>query len=667
MLRTIEDIRKSEERLARIVALSADAIICVDGEQRITMFNEGAERSFGFTAAEMIGQSLARLIPQRFHAAHTSHVRSFASGQPVSRHMGERQAVFALRKSGEEFPADASISKIIVGGEAVYTVVLRDVSERVAREQERRIEGERFRQAVDAGRLGAFEHDLSTGQLRLLGHAAVIFGVSEVEIAFEIWMALVDPQDVPTVTSHMRRVIETGRQVETEYRINREDGGQRWIRGIASLGGETRIFGTIQDITEQKAQQFLLEERVAERTAALEAEILRREQAQEALVRVQRMEAYGQLTGGIAHDFNNLLTVIGGNLELLDDHSFDERQARLLKRAIDAVGMGSRLTYRLLSFARRGRLEPQMLNLNEQVLGVIDLLRRTIGETIMISSDLSPDLGQVRADASEIENAILNLAINARDAMPDGGRLMIETSNIDVEAASAQPGGIDGLQPGAFVRLSVSDTGTGMSREVLARAFEPFFTTKEPGRGTGLGLASIYGFVHQSNGSVAIQSEVGRGTSVSIYLPKLDSGPASLKPAAKDAAGAEESAGEEAKAHAGQAVILVVEDNADVRDIASARLERLGYRVRACGDGPSAIALLESGLVVNLVFSDIMMSGGISGYDLGRWVAANRPGLGVLLTSGFSDGADHRDTSLKILRKPYSNPELARAIAAALA
>ncbi len=664
MLRSLDDIRKSEERLARIVALSADAIICIDGEQRITMFNEGAERAFGYAAAEMIGEGLNRLVPQRFHAVHATHVDTFSGGRPASRHMGDRQAVFGLRKSGEEFPADASISKIIVGGEAVYTVVLRDVSERVAREQERRIESERFRQAVDAGQLGAFEHNPSNGHLRLLGHAADILGVSEDRMPLGRWLAMVEPEDKPAVEASMENVIQTGDQSQVEYRIVREDGARRWIRGIASLGRDARVFGTIQDITEQKALQFLLEERVAERTAALEAEILRREQAQEALVRVQRMDAYGQLTGGIAHDFNNLLTVIGGNLELLDAHVADERQARMLKRAIDAVGMGSRLTYRLLSFARRGRLEPQTLNLNEQVMGVIDLLRRTIGETITISSDLAPDLGQVRADASEIENAILNLAINARDAMPGGGKLMIETSNINVGVAPDQPGGIDGLQPGPFVRLSVSDTGTGMAREVLARAFEPFFTTKEPGRGTGLGLASIYGFVRQSNGSVTIQSEARKGTVVNIYLPRFNTAPASLSPVTgPDGADAGGAVADTRM----RPVILVVEDNAEVRNITCTRLESLGYQFRACGDGPSAIAFLQSGAPVNLVFSDIMMAGGVSGYDLERWVAANRPGLRMLLTSGFSDGADHGDSALRILRKPYRNADLAQAISGALA
>jgi PAS domain S-box-containing protein len=664
MDRTLDEIRQNEGRLARIVAISADAIICIDKARQITLFNEGAERVFGYAASEVMGQRIELLLPERFRNAHAGHVASFAGGRPTSRHMADRQAVFALRKDGREFPADASISKIIVEGEAVYTVVLRDVSDRFQREQERRIESDRLRSAMDAGRIGGFELDQVSEQVRLLGHAGLILGVSEPVLALERWYALIDPQDAPRVAYSIRMVTQTGHKAEIEYRVRRTDGVLRWVRAVASRSPEDgpwpRLFGAVQDITEQKALQQLLEERVAERTAALKAEIERREQAQGTLVRVQRMEAYGQLTGGIAHDFNNLLTVIGGNLELLDDHVADARHKRVLKRAIDAVDMGARLTRRLLSFARRSKLEPQLLNLNDQVVGVIDLLRRSIGESIAISSDLAPDLGEVKADASEIENAILNLAINARDAMSAGGKLVIETSNVTIDDDFSQSGQIDRINPGRYVRLSVSDTGAGMSPEVLSRAFEPFFTTKEPGRGTGLGLASIYGFTRQSNGGATIYSEPGKGTTVNLYLPRVGGAPAAAH--AAEAAKPQQSAC--------GSTILVVEDNAEVREVTTARLEKLGYRVLSSESGPSAIAVIDSGVTVDLVFSDIMMAGGMSGYDLARWVAARKPEMKILLTSGFADRvAAHGESdadSLKILRKPYATAELAQAIREAL-
>lgn len=667
--RSAEEIRRSEKQLARIVALAADAIICVDGEQRITLFNEGAQRTFGYAPEDILGKPLSTLIPQRYHGRHGGHFAGVAGGAPMSRHMGERQAVFALRSNGEEFPADASISKIIVEGEAVFTVVLRDVTDRVQAEETRRLEGERLRLAMDAGRLGGFEYDQQADKVRLFGHAASILGLGQNECPVDAWFALVHPDDAPRFADTIRHAARGSHQVEMEYRIKRSDNTKRWIRAVASSagGGDAwpRLFGTIQDITEQKALQQVLEERVAERTEALESEIARREQAQGTLLRVQRMEAYGQLTGGIAHDFNNLLTVIGGNLELVEGVIPDDRSRRMLRRAIDAVEMGSRLTSRLLSFARRSRLEPEVLNLNDQVIGVIDLLRRTIGEVITISSGLEPNLGRVKADPSEIENAILNLAINARDAMPQGGKLVIETANATVEAGFDAGAGIDPVAPGPYVRLSVSDTGAGMTPEVLSRAFEPFFTTKEPGRGTGLGLASIYGFARQSNGTVTIQSESGRGTTVNIYLPRIDARVAGR------AGGDEEAASPAALPEmdgAGRRMILLVEDNQDVREITHRRLEMLGYDVALSASGPEAVAYLAQGGHADLVFSDVVMPGGMSGYDVVAWVEAHRPGLPCLLTSGFAEKAqgDSPDRSRRILRKPYATADLASALAEAL-
>jgi signal transduction histidine kinase len=246
-----------------------------------------------------------------------------------------------------------------------------------------------------------------------------------------------------------------------------------------------------------------------------------REMAQEqALRQVQRMEAIGQLTGGIAHDFNNLLTIITGNHELLDLEIEDEYQRDLLKRADDAAHMGARLTDRLLTFARRRPLNAVSINLNEHVLGMMDLLRRTLGETISITASLAPDLWVVQSDVSEIENAALNLAINARDAMPSGGTLMIETRNMVIDDRHVAED--IGLAPGGYVRLSVSDTGEGIAPEILARVFEPFFTTKGAGQGTGLGLSIVNGIVRQSAGAVTVESQPSQGTTFRVFLPRLE-------------------------------------------------------------------------------------------------------------------------------------------------
>ncbi len=523
-----------KSHFASIVALAADAIICIDRAQRITLFNRGAEATFGYAADEVLGRKLDVLIPDRFRAGHDDHVARFSSGPPKARLMGERQAIYALRKNGEEFPAEATISKTGSGDDAVMTVILRD-------------------------------------------------------------------------------------------------------------------------ITQQTNVREQLERMVAERTQELEAEIMRREQAQDQLVKVQRLEAFGQLTGGVAHDFNNLLTVIGGNLELLRERLPEGAHAKPLNRAIDAVAMGARLTQRLLSFARRSRLEPEVLDLNTEVLAMIDLLRRTLGESITISSVLAPELWRVKADASQIENAILNLAINARDAMPGGGRLIIETANVVVDARFPRSSQGEAFAPGDYVRITISDTGSGMTPDVLARAFEPFFTTKEPGKGTGLGLASIYGFVRQSGGHVTIYSEPGRGTTVSVYLPRA---------AAKvEAASTPAPAGGPSAAAGGR--ILVVEDNPDVRETTIDQLLHLGYEVTACGSAAEAMSILESGGDFALVFSDVVMPGGKSGLDLANWIRERRPGLPVLLTSGFTEELIRTEAGAEpppVLRKPYGASELATAV-----
>ena len=370
------------------------------------------------------------------------------------------------------------------------------------------------------------------------------------------------------------------------------------------------------------------------------------------------MEAYGQLTGGVAHDFNNLLTIIMGNQELLEMRLKDERDRTLLKRAQDAAEMGARLTNRLLTFARRRQLEPIVVHLNDQISGLVELLRRTIGEPIRLVCRLSPDLRTVRADPSEIENAVLNLSINARDAMSNGGELVVETSNASFGPGDEAAAG--GVPPGEYVRLSVSDTGCGMTAEVLARAFEPFFTTKEPGRGTGLGLSTIYGFVKQSGGHITIYSEPGRGTTVNLYLPCADAKLSAVsRPADPGAPLAPRSE-----------TVLVVEDNHDVRDVSVARLKSLGFKVLEADSGRAAINVLRSGAKVDLVFSDIVMAGGMSGFDLARWIGGNVPGMKVLLTSGFSPEVAHAeegsDRKLRILRKPYSRAELSEAIGEAL-
>ncbi len=429
---------------------------------------------------------------------------------------------------------------------------------------------------------------------------------------------------------------------------------------------------TFVDISARKqAEQALrtlnqtLERRVAERIAELQAANVRltqqtdeRQRAEEMLRQSQKLEAVGKLTGGIAHDFNNLLGVIIGNIELMQDALADRPElAEQAREILDSALSGAELTRRLLAFARQQPLQPRIIDLNALLPALVTMLRRTLGETIHVTAKLAPELWLTRADPSQIGDALLNLALNARDAMPHGGGLTIETANLH----PAGRRGIDGtaIREGDYVVLAVSDTGTGMPPEVVQRAAEPFFTTKPPGTGSGLGLSMIYGFVGQSGGHLAIDSEIGVGTTVRLYLPRAGDDAATAQ-AAREAVGPEPG---------GDEAILLVDDNAILRDVTQRRLQALGYKVSTAGSGPAALAMLGSGAAFDLLFTDVAMPG-MSGYDLAEAARQMQPTLKLLFTTGYArerpaePGAAAEPQPM--LRKPYRQAELARAVRAVL-
>ena len=662
-----DETQRQAQLLAGILAIAADAIISINDNHTITLFNNGAEQIFGYTSGEIMGQPLNVLLPERFRSRHGQHVRDFGKTAVAARQMGERQEIYGRRKSGEDFPAEASISKLMIGSLRTYTVVLRDVSSRKADEAARRQSEERLQLAVAAGQIGLFEHDHITGQIYWSSLFREIIGIGEHEPATPArYVATCHPGDRDRIAAGIAQALDpTGDGAYAlEHRVMLSDGTIRWVAVTSRthFAGDgvnqrpARTSGASRDVTERRLYLEELERRVADRTRALNEQIRQREQAQAALVQAQRMEALGQLTGGIAHDSNNLLTVILGNLEMIEDELQDHPALKYLLEAEEAAKMGARLNQRLLTFARRRKLEAKVINLNDHVLSMSELLRRTLGEEIDLTTTLAHDLWPARIDASELENAILNLAINARDAMPSGGSLRIETQNSVVGPDQSR----DEPAPGDYVKLSVTDTGVGMPPGVLSRVFEPFFTTKEQGKGTGLGLSMLYGFVKQSAGHVSISSEVGRGTTVDVYVPR-EAGhePTTLPRANKEDA-----------LRGGSETILIVEDNPQVRTLTIARLKRLGYRVLEAENGPRALAILEAGGSVDLIFSDVVMPGGMTGFDVARAVWQQSPGQRILLTSGFAEDAvpanDATFAARKILRKPYSMLELARAVREAL-
>ena len=376
------------------------------------------------------------------------------------------------------------------------------------------------------------------------------------------------------------------------------------------------------------------------------------------LAHSQKMEAVGHLTGGIAHDFNNLLLVITGNLELLEPHLDRDEPRVLLKEAQDATALGSKLTDELLTFARRRHMDAHDIQLNDLVVSITDLLRRTLGEHITLSTSLAREVWLTRADPGQFQSAIVNMAVNARDAMLQGGKLVVETRNIMLDADH-----VDfqfELKPGNFVQLSISDTGTGMPPEVRDRVFEPFFTTKEKGRGTGLGLAMVYGFVKQSGGHLTIYSEVGHGTTINLYLPRADG--ASVAPSSEKIKG-------DVDPHARE-TILVVEDDERVRQLTIRRLKMIGYQVLEASDGPKALDILRGSDAVDLVFTDLIIPGGLSGREVAIRARQLKPGIHVLLTSGYAEQLVHGDDlqreQLKVLRKPYQQSDLVAALRDAL-
>jgi PAS domain S-box-containing protein len=456
-----------------------------------------------------------------------------------------------------------------------------------------------------------------------------ILGWSAEDMLSRAVFDFVHPDDVEPTLGALQHA-QGDRLPTFENRYKTKDGGYKTISWVAAPEGEL-IYAYGRDVTDVKEQQEQL---------AI---------AQEALRQSQKMEAVGQLTGGLAHDFNNIIAGISGSLDMMSIRLAQGRISELDRYIAGAAGASRRaagLTQRLLAFSRRQTLDPKPTNLNTLVNGMLELVNRSMGPEIHVETAGAAGLWTTSVDAGQLENALLNLCINARDAMPDGGKLTIETSNRWMDDRMARQ---HALHPGQYVSLCVSDTGSGMSPEVIERAFDPFYTTKPIGQGTGLGLSMVYGFAGQSGGAVRIYSEVGQGTMVCIYLPRHHGADVPAEEMSRSA--------EEAPKAPGGETVLLIDDEPLVRMIAAEALEELGYNVIEAGDGASGTKILNSGRQINLLITDVGLPGGMNGRQVADAARVTRPDLKVLFITGYAENAvlnhGHLDQGMHVLTKPF--------------
>jgi PAS domain S-box-containing protein len=638
-----EEIRRSEERYRTLIEQASDGIFVSDAQGKYLDVNSAGCRMLGYCREEILRQNIIDLTAADERPRLAPHLAKLRGGETEVAEWQFR------RKDGSFFVGEVSARQLPDGQLQAF---VRDISER-KRAEKRQLElmEELKRSESEARERHALFRSIFEGvpegialidqerRIVMVNPALTrIFGYEADELigasTLKLYARPADWEDQALIMVDAHGGHMQPRIIRFQRRNGEIFPGEVISAPYRNGGGELRGYiGIIRDVSEEQRRE-------------------------EELRQAQRLESLGQLTGGIAHDFNNLLTVITGNLQLIDMELKDERLKRYLGQVEQAAQMGAQLNKRLMLFGRQQLLAPTAVNLNDRVTNMLELLRRTIGEDISVRIALSKNLWSTRTDADEIENAILNLAINARDAMPNGGNLVIETENVVIDKDGAR----EELPPGSYVRLSISDTGSGMPAEVLARAFEPFFTTKEPGKGTGLGLSGIYGFVKQSAGHITIDSEVGQGTTATIYLPKFDKGgPTDLAVQEQQPETPIRGAGE---------TILVVEDNPDVRRVTVERIKSLGYKVIEAENGQTAIVAFDSGQAIDLVFSDVIMPGGMSGFELARRILEFKPSQKVLLTSGFPGAATRAGEQINhtfpMLRKPYNQIELGRFIQAAL-
>ncbi len=654
--RRMEELSDSRAFARGVIDASPDCVKVLSADGTVRFMNARGVEMTGFSAlAEVEGREFASLWPEGERAAIRGAVARAAAGE-VAQIEG-----FFPTAGGEPrwwellfspLPGPATGCPQVIG-------VARDVSERrradeALRQSEQRLrllnaglEGDVRERTQERDQLWDFGQDLLVvadyeGRcLKVNPFWTRLLGWSEAEILGGTYGAIIHPEDLGRVMDALMQMRDSGTPVSYENRVRGKDGRWHWISwAVSPEPAGTRLTGIGRDVTEFKDQQ---------RQLAM---------AQDSLRQSQKMEAVGQLTGGLAHDFNNLLTGISGSLDLL---AMRLKQGRLdhLARYIDAAQEASRraaaLTHRLLAFSRRQTLDPKPTDVDRLIVGMAELIRRTVGPEIALDIVGRPGAWTALVDPNQLENALLNLCINARDAMPNGGRLIVETANHRVDARNAEARDLDA---GPYLTLSVSDTGSGMSPDVMARAFDPFFTTKPLGMGTGLGLSMIYGFAKQSGGQVRIHSQEGLGTTVTLYLPR-HAGVAASAEAPAD--------GRETMPRAEQGeTVLVVDDEPTVRMLVGEVLADLGYTAIEAADGIAGLNILQSDIRIDLLVTDVGLPGGMNGRQVADAARVLRPDLKVLFITGYAETAavsgGHLEPGMAVLTKPFALDDLASRI-----
>lgn len=647
-------LSESEERFSKAFHSNPAAMVISKIEDgKIIDINDRWLSMLGWTREEVIGKNAAEIggwvdIGQR--AIFVERLKR--EGQVLDFEAD------LIAKHGKVRSTVLSAEAIEVGGEEALLLVWNDITERKEMERALRESESRLRAVFDNTPVCLNLKDLEGRYLLINKPYEEWFGRSAEDVIGKKASEFLPPNmQVENFTETERRVLESGQVLELDVTIPR---AERAVlekgEAFRKEGKSLRYDGTLHD-------RYLIKFPVKSEDGSINAigtvamDVTERKNMERQLQHAQKMEAVGQLTGGIAHDFNNLLQIIQGNLEMvLDDAKGDmDRLRECVERAFMASRRGGKLTQQLLAFSRKQTLHPEPTDPNQLVGGMVDILVRTLGEDIDLNTDLEDDIAPIVIDRNGLENAILNLAVNAKNAMPKGGKLTLRCAERYLDQhLGAEDGAIP---PGRYVEISVTDTGEGMTPEVLARAVEPFYTTKGIGEGSGLGLSMVYGFASQSNGRLILESEEGKGTTATIMIPVDESG---ATPASAQLPDTEDNR------DVGGGTVLVVEDDLDVRKSAVMVLQALGYDTREAGDAIAALEMVEHDDTIDILFSDVVMPKGMSGLDLARQVTERDPGLRIVLTSGYPEAELEQsgllESGFAVLRKPYSNEQLLTAL-----